>query len=756
MAEDSDDLLIEGSGDGTGRRRRRRRRRNRNRGRGPGREGFGDNDEGPEPEERPRGGSGGGGRRQPAEFDGPAVATPASGRNPHRKRSSRSRRGAPGSVAGRRRQISRVHMRTLEEWLGKLPESLLANLYRGLGGQPRKVPTADRMIQLAVRAITQGSRLGSLLKQLQERDRQALAALLQCGGIAHADELHRELSLTLGGHEREWKKIMTLLAERGIVMASGQQDEHFFYVVPDVLVDGLLEQLGAEMALPTFDHPDMRVIEHKPFTPPLDFSITTLATYVSQNNVRLTQRHDVFRAHQEALDAFFRQVWEPGSELFNFHLDFLMMHGMIELRGDHLALDREVMEEWLQLEPEDQRDLVFRALERRFEMAEWVLWAVHGANGAWVAERPLVSLYRHWKRGRDWRHRFKSGTYAPTRTSERDSFTFSPLVQCGLLEMGQWGQEKFYRLTGRATALLAPPEDDGFRQFYLTPDFKLMAPAGLAPVLLFRLGEVSELTGCDRANTYRITEDSVNAALEAGWRRDDVMQFLRDNSQLGLPDNVEATLKGWIGHRGDVEFHDVVLVTVHRSQIRRMESNRRIKPYLLHRFAPGMYAIDRTKKDEVARLLSDLGFSPSKETRSYPGNPETVEARANLHRLLGEARDAAADPGEREGGLVDPSQLMPVPGTRSQGHAPEPDVPPPVTAQQARALLDEAIGRDAAVEMVYQARTGQRLNFVVRPERLTFRGDSPVLVGTDMGDNERRTYVLENIERLRIQENYDG
>jgi hypothetical protein len=35
-----------------------------------------------------------------------------------------------------------------------------------------------------------------------------------------------------------------------------------------------------------------------------------------------------------------------------------------------------------------------------------------------------------------------------------------------------------------------------------------MAPAGLAPVLLFRLGEVSELTGCDRANTYRITEDS--------------------------------------------------------------------------------------------------------------------------------------------------------------------------------------------------------------------------------------------------------
>ncbi|HMV68496.1 MAG TPA: helicase-associated domain-containing protein, partial [Myxococcota bacterium] len=698
-------------------------------------------------DERPRGG-----RRAQAELEGPSVATPSSGRNPHRKRSSRARRGQPGSVAGRRRNINRVHMRTLEEWLGKLPESLLANLYRGLGGQPRKVPSTDRMIQLAVRAITQGSRLGALLKQLQERDRQALAALLQCGGVAHADELHRELALTLGGHEREWKKIMAVLAERGIVMASAQQDEHFFYVVPEVLTDGLLEALATEMSLPTFDHPDVRVIEHRPFAPPLDFSVTTLATYLAQHSVRLTQRHDVFRAHQEALDAFFRQLWESGSELFNFHLDFLMMHGMVELRGDHLALDRDVMEEWLQLEPEDQRDLIFRALDRRFEMAEWVLWAVHAAGAGWVAERPLVSLYRHWKRGRDWRHRLKSGNFAPTRTSERDSYAFSPLVQCGLLEMGQWGQEKFYRLTSRATALLAPAADDGFQQFYLTPDFKLMAPAGLAPILLFRLGEIAELTGCDRANTYRITEDSVNAALEAGWRRDDVLQFLRDNSMQGLPDNIEATLKGWIGHRGDVEFHDLLLITVHRSQIRRLESNRRVKPYILHRFAPGMYAVDRTKKDELARLLADLGFSPSRETRSYPGNPETVEARANLHKLLGEARDAVADPGEREGGLIDPGQLHPVPGTRVPTSSSEPDIPPPVTPQQARAVLDEAIGRDANVEMVYQARNGQRLNFVVRPERLTFRGDSPVLVGTDMGDNERRTYVLENIERLRIQE----
>jgi hypothetical protein len=694
------------------------------------------------------------GRRQVIEF---SSGPPATGRNPHKKRSSRPRRKAPGSVAGRRRHLSRVQVKSLSDWLGELPEALLSNLYRGLGGQPNRVGDRSRMIQLAVRAIAQGSRLNNLLKQMHERDRRALAALLQAGGIAHAAEFRHTLTLTYGGHERDWIRTLTMLAERGLIMASPQQDEHFFYIVPDPLIDGLLEQLEEEMALPTFEADDVQAIEHRPFSPPLDFSITSLVSYLSQNPVRLTQRHDLYRHDQEAMDEFFSQLWEPDSELFNFHLDFLMMHGMVVLRGDHVVLDRDVTEEWLLLEPEDQRDLVFRALERRFELAEWVLWSVFRTEGEWVAERPLVALYRNWKRGKDWRNRYQTGQYANNRTGERDSYTFSPLVQCGLLEMGRWGQEKFYRLTARAQSLLNPPTDEGFQQFYLTPDFKMRAPAGLAPILLFRMGEIAELVGCDRVNTYTITDTSIEAALEAGWRRDDVLQFLRENSQLGLPENVEQTLKGWIGHRGDVEFHDLVMVTVHRSQIRRFEGNKRVKPYILHRFAPGLYAVDGAKKDEFARLLDDCGFAPAKETRSYPGNPEAVEARANLHKLLGEAREAAVDPMSREADLFDPSRLQAVPGTRmpkSKGK-PKSKLPPKVDATQVRVLLDRAMSTEGTLEMVYQAKNGQRLPCLVQPQRLAFKGDAPVLVGLDVGENERRTFVLDRIERLRMVEESD-
>src|SRR5262249_10323745 len=153
---------------------------------------------------------------------------------------------------------------------------------------------------------------------------------------------------------------------------------------PEPLVDGLLAELADDLVLPTFSHPEVRVMDAKQFCPPLHFSVTTLATYIDQYSPRLTQRHDIYRHDQEAMDQVLARIWEPDSELFSFHLQFLMMHSMVELRGEYLALNRDVLEEWLQLEAEDQRDLLFAALDKRFALAEWVLWAIHGATaGSW-------------------------------------------------------------------------------------------------------------------------------------------------------------------------------------------------------------------------------------------------------------------------------------------------------------------------------------------------------------------------------------
>lgn len=750
MAAEELDRSGEG-GEGGGRRRRRRRRKSR-RGGPEGRESAGAPSELRYDEEE------GGGRRgrgsRGGSDGGSAVALPNTGKLPRRRAAIFPPRGAAVSGVARRRRMTRSEIEALGEYLQKMPESLLAGLYAGLGGQPTRVNQRERMVQLAVRALSQGARLGVLVKALHQRDRAALAVLVQCGGLAQADELHQELILSLGGTDREWRKVMTTLGERGLVAASEEREGLFFYLIPNPLMDQLIEALRDELALSVFAHEDVRVVEPRAFCPPFSFSVTTLVTYIDQHPPRLTQRHEIFKVHKDEMDQFFQQIWTPDSELFSFHVEFLMMHGMVELKGDRLSVNRAVVEEWLQLEPEDQRDLAFASLEKRFHNAEWVMWAIFDAGGDWVPERPLQALYRRWKRGEDWRDRYHKGQWATPRTNERDAYSFAALVHCGMLELGTWGQEKFYRLTPRARDLLDPPADEGFTQFYLTPSFEIMAPAGMAPILFFRIGELAELTACDRANTYKITEVTIEQALEKGWRRDDILDFLRENSQIGLPENVEHTLRGWMGHHGDVEFHDCVLLTVHRSQIRRLEGHRKAKPYLLHRFVPGMYAVDRARMPELMAVLAEIGFAPAKQVRKYPDDPQSIDARDRLLVAVGDARTGREDTLERAHEAdTQAEELHPIPGAGGQakkaGKKKKDELPPRRSPREVRELCERAIALGTQLEILYVTRDQQRKLLRVAPERIAVNHEGQqVLVARDLARNERLSYQIIQIERL--------
>ena len=720
----------EGSG---GKRRRRRRRRRRN-----------DSDANGAEERRANNNSNDNGAQ--------GVASPNTSRST-RRRKRRRRRAAAVVGLNRRRRLTRSELDELEAYFGRMPDGLLANLYRGLGGQPSRIGEHNRMVQLAVRAIAQGKRLGTMLKQLHPKERTALAMLIQTGGLAHSEELLRELHLSLGGHEREWVRVLQTLAEKGLVCATEEQDGQFFYLVPEPLVEFLVEHLEAELAVSVFKHDEIRVRNPKPFCPPIDFSITTLCTYIDQRPPRLTQQQEIFKANKVEMDEFFAQLWEPGSELFHFHIDFLIQHGLVELRGDRLAVMREVVEEWLQLDPQDQRDLLFKALDARFKYAEWVLWSVHSGKGEWVPEQPLQALYRRWTRGEDWRIRFHKGEYAATRSHERESWSFAPLVNCGMLELGEWGQEKFYRLTPRALALIEPPEDEGFTQFYLTPSFEIMAPAGIAPILLFHIGELAELVGCDRANTYKITEVTIEQCIAKGWKRDDVLDFLRENSQIGLPENVESTLKGWMGQGADVEFHDTVLLTVHRSKIRAVEASRELRPYLLHRFVPGMYAVDRNKLPEIYALVAQAGLRPAREVSRYPGDPGEASARERLHELLAHAREESEDPLARAHAAdTQPEDLHAVPGAGGSRKKKKKkrDDGQRVSPREARVLLDRAIALSSKVTVVYAGKDGKRNTYSLAPRRLALNaaGDQ-VLVAENTKTGDLRTFKLVQIERIK-------
>ena len=127
--------------------------------------------------------------------------------------------------------MSKKDSAILTDYLSKLPNEIVENLYSGMGGQPKRLSSKARLIQLTVRALSQENRISGLLKGLHQRDRQALCILLQCGGVAHNKEFIDELVLSLAGSENEWLRSMGHLSSQGLLATSEKKGDHFFYLI---------------------------------------------------------------------------------------------------------------------------------------------------------------------------------------------------------------------------------------------------------------------------------------------------------------------------------------------------------------------------------------------------------------------------------------------------------------------------------------------------------------------------------------------
>ena len=50
-------------------------------------------------------------------------------------------------------------------------------------------------------------------------------------------------------------------------------------------------------------------------------------------------------------------------------------------------------------------------------------------------------------------------------------------------------------------------------------------PQAIFPTTIIHLGQLCEFVRCDRANLFRITQYSIERAINRGWRWEDVIDF---------------------------------------------------------------------------------------------------------------------------------------------------------------------------------------------------------------------------------------
>ena len=81
------------------------------------------------------------------------------------------------------------------------------------------------------------------------------------------------------------------------------------------------------------------------------------------------------------------------------------------------------------------------------------------------------------------------------------------------------------------------------------------------------------------------------------------------------------------------------MLTVHRNQVPAFESNSAFKPFIVHRFLPGMYAVHPNRKEKLEAEMVKAGIQFGEHTVDYPQGQSLEQEKDLLATQVIEARE---------------------------------------------------------------------------------------------------------------------
>lgn len=490
------------------------------------------------------------------------------------------------------------------------------------------------------------------LKSMDRSHHVALIALLQCGGVAGGTWLLQELTQAHGMSEDLWAEVLHTLGLKLFIFGNSRQSPPLFYVLPGMLGEELGQHFSKRVRLTAAAEGGIRLSSDTNYRHPLGFSLISFLGYVRQNRIKVTRGDEVFKKNHDELLEFFSNLWGSGAEekVLIWHLEVVQELGLVRQRGGHLVVDDLVLGEYLALSPRQRRDLLMAWFRRREPLLLWLLDELSGlGSDGWVLLKHLRSLYRRRYMGGVFNRRYVQKSYYLPPSGYYDPNPPLEILQlAGLVESGLGEKGSYIRLSEEGR-VFAAGEDVGRIEandqvrFLLQPNFEILAPVGLPLAMLWKLAEVAELKSVDRANTFLLTRESVRASLDEGWRASAVLDFLRDGSQVGMPQNVESTVSDWIGDHGEVEFHDALVVAAAAKPMRTVIKALKKAKIAHEALGNGAVAIPRERREDALELLraAELGVAPNVRRHDLADDPSSRQGP--LHTLLEEAEPEEQD-----------------------------------------------------------------------------------------------------------------
>ncbi|OAB33818.1 helicase-associated domain-containing protein [Paenibacillus glacialis] len=94
-------------------------------------------------------------------------------------------------------------------------------------------------------------------------------------------------------------------------------------------------------------------------------------------------------------------------------------------------------------------------------------------------------------------------------------------------------------------ASLNTPLENPTGRFYVQPDFDIIVLPDIPYLLRWKLMMFTDIRKSDRMSIYRLSKDSITQAVKRGMGIDEVMRFMTEYAETGVPEHISLTLRQW-------------------------------------------------------------------------------------------------------------------------------------------------------------------------------------------------------------------
>jgi hypothetical protein len=333
------------------------------------------------------------------------------------------------------------------------------------------------------------------------------------------------------------------------------------------------------------------------------------------------------------------------------------------------------------------------------------------------------------------------------------------LLRCEALQVARRGPELWVRLRPDLHLAEAAPAPLPPVTVHVQPSFEILVPAEAPPATLLDLGRVAELRKADQLVILQITRTSIGRAVESGLSGEAILDLLRQHARAGVPQNVEAQVRSWLGQVGQARFVEGMVLLLSPDAERLAQHDAPLRQLLKKPVGPGAYLVSPSTRGAIERRLKALELAPAEEVvRLEPAHDERADAAQARCQPLPplpaappgplSQRTASARAARPDGRPVQLRIRQPraAPGARPGGHDP---VPAGTAFQKLdpHALelwLRRAIQGGGPVFIWLRSETGP---WSVVPKRLLHR-DRPYLEAFRPATQEYRIIPLDQIQQV--------